>query len=641
MEIGHEIRLNFLALNQELQPFSIYRRERHDEGRPGSSVRGYTLPVGDNHQQRAKYWVSFDAIDGFDEATVSPAANRFLTQHALFEALVTAAKQHADQLPVNFEVPKGGFYREVLFNCVEHDEGFEQLVVHPYYLRERKCFGWRVEFHFRLREGVPFNRRVQKLSLSLDESGRRNLNTYMDRARRIKSFLKIVHPVLQSCRLPGANDVLAFDDSFALLSAKRLDSKVYLFAGNAEATNQFAGLVQHGPKDSRNVQPELLFAFRESDRPSARKLAAALQGGRKRERYSFPGFNNLFDSDVQISSSPVLLNDLSRNSFELACGEIVQRRSIERQVLPIFVLPDNDENGYIDQKAIFAHAGIPTQVCTLRIINDDYALKWALANIALQIFCKCGGTPWTVKPTKTSTLIIGVSQSHEMVGEGRDRRVSRYFAFSVMTDNSGLFQKLQVLGESEHEKEYLASLNQNLKQVLASASGNYSRVVIHTTYKLKHSEMRAIESVVRDASEAVNDHETEFAVIKVNQRNSFSGFNPNANSLVPYEGTACSLGGGEYLVWFEGLLPGKTTVTKAFPGPTHVAITQMGQHAQGLDDYLLQDLINLSGANWRGFNARSEPVSTYYCHIIAKFVRRFHAHNLPLPRIEELRPWFL
>ena len=59
------------------------------------------------------------------------------------------------------------------------------------------------------------------------------------------------------------------------------------------------------------------------------------------------------------------------------------------------------------------------------------------------------------------------------------------------------------------------------------------------------------------------------------------------------------------------------------------------------DEQVLQDLVNLSGANWRGFNAKSAPVSIFYCHLVADLIRRFQERDLPLPEVKELRPWFL
>jgi hypothetical protein len=57
----------------------------------------------------------------------------------------------------------------------------------------------------------------------------------------------------------------------------------------------------------------------------------------------------------------------------------------------------------------------------------------------------------------------------------------------------------------------------------------------------------------------------------------------------------------------------------------------------------LQDIINLSGANWRGFNAKNTPISIYYPELIAKFISKFDEYNLDLDvgKAAEGLVWFV
>lgn len=218
--------------------------------------------------------------------------------------------------------------------------------------------------------------------------------------------------------------------------------------------------------------------------------------------------------------------------------------------------------------------------------------------------------------------------------------MEKYFAFSVMTDNSGLFQKIKVLGEGTEQESYIDALRRNLREVLEQSTRDFERIVVHTSFKLKHREMDIIENTVSEIVEE-NDTSCRFAVVKVNHKSRFFGINHDVNSLVPYEATRVQLGPREYLVWFEGIYPDKKTVSKVFPGPTHLQILRISKENGVSDEVLLQDLVNLSGANWRGFNAKSAPVSVFYCHLVADLVHDFHERNLPLPTVEDIRPWFL
>jgi hypothetical protein len=204
-----------------------------------------------------------------------------------------------------------------------------------------------------------------------------------------------------------------------------------------------------------------------------------------------------------------------------------------------------------------------------------------------------------------------------------------------------LFQKIQVLSEADQEETYLDQLRTNLKELLADGAKEFSRVVVHTSFKLKHREIDQIQDIVQEAAAQVTNGNCRFAVVKVNHRSRFFGANRNVNSLVPFEGSRVKLGNSEYLVWFEGIFPDKPTVTKAFPGPTHLQFLRVTEDSNISDEILLQDLVNLSGANWRGFNAKSAPVSVFYCHLVADLVHDFQQRGLPLPAIEDLRPWFL
>ena len=247
-----------------------------------------------------------------------------------------------------------------------------------------------------------------------------------------------------------------------------------------------------------------------------------------------------------------------------------------------------------------------------------------------------------MRPTPETTLIVGISQSHKIVKADTGISVEKYFAFSVMTDNSGLFQKLQVLGEAETQVDYLGQLRFSLRQVLDEGAKTFSRVVVHTSFKLKKQEMDAIQRTVAEAAQQQRDRHCHFAVVKVNHKSRFFGVNRSVNSLVPYEATTVRLGGGEHLIWFEGIFPDKPTVSKAYPGPTHIEFLRVSGGDGISDDVLLQDLVNLSGANWRGFKCQESLLSQCSTAIsVADLVHDFHEMGLPLPKVQDIRPWFL
>ena len=637
----YKIHLNFLGAAREIPDFTVYRRRRLSdiESRPCWSIGGYRLPVTiSDEAQWQLYWVTVSNHKGeqLEEFQVTPTMNPYLTCHILFIALHTAARE---TLPSDGYRLSSEFRKEISFIFHEHAEGFEELVVQPYFLRVKKRFGYLVNFHFKLREEIPFSRKVQQLSLSLDSRFRTNLDYYADRMKKIRGMLSQYNDVFNVLKIPNSSNTIKLSKYFLALPASRLRTKVYQFSGDRGARSQFVGLQKFGPLVPLEHPLRLLFVFREQDRQEARRLALNLRNARSQGKFRFPGFRHLFKHEINIDRSPVVLRSLDYPSIVKTLEYIKRKAGTGDTIVPILVLPKDDDS-YMIQKAVFAHNKIATQVCTLPVLRSDNVLKWSIANIALQIFCKAGGIPWKVRPTEAHSLIVGISQSHKLRERNGRRRVEKYFSFSVMTDNSGIFQKIRVLGEGPDEETYIEELENNLKEVLSGGVRDFPRVIIHTSFTLKQSEMNAVERTVRTlAQKSGSSH--QFAVVKVNERSNFFGANYATNSLVPYEATSVRLGSGEYLLWFEGIFPDRTTVRKKFAGPVHLKILRVSEGREIPDHHLLQDLVNLSGANWRGFNAKSTPVSIYYCKLVARLVHDFHERGLPMPSLEDIRPWFL
>ena len=554
MNTEYEIRLNFLPVIDSIPQFRIYRKLRGEaEPRPDDETVSYTLPRADDPSDRSSYWVKSAPAEGFEPHVARPEDNNWLTRWALLLSLQESVRSNLAES--EYIIPELGFLDEIALVMDRHPEGHEQLAIQPYFLRESNQLGCLVDFHFRKRDGVPFSRRVQQLSLSLDKQFRRNLDCYIDRFEKIRGFVNRRAAVFAGLQLPGTSSVISLSREFASLPGRRLRSKSYIFGNGRESRSQFTGLRDFGPLQRLAAPPRLLFLFREQDRAPARILAMALRGTKGKERFNFPGFQALLKTELQIDGDPVILPDLSEHAMQDALGEVQARRANAPNILPVLVLPEGDDNGYLAHKADFSHAGIPTQVCTLKVIQDENALKWAIANIALQIFCKAGGQPWKVRPTSDPTLIIGISQSHKVKTHQRFPTIEKYFAFSVMTDNSGLFQRIQVLGEGGSKTEYIRQLRENLRLILSEGSEKFARVVVHTSFKLKHDEIDAIQMTVSEAAGDTEGSRCRFAVVKVNHKCRFFGINPKVNSLVPYEGTSVRLGSKEYLVWFERDLP--------------------------------------------------------------------------------------
>lgn len=112
--------------------------------------------------------------------------------------------------------------------------------------------------------------------------------------------------------------------------------------------------------------------------------------------------------------------------------------------------------------------------------------------------------------------------------------------------------------------------------------------------------------------------------------------------MTPYESSFVRLAEREFLVWFEGLQVQNPTIRKRIGRPLHVQFLYSSKDLDSIKmKSYLQDAVNLSGANWRGFNAKSLPVSVYYAQLVAKYYKEFQTLGFEDINLEKITPWFL
>ena len=334
------------------------------------------------------------------------------------------------------------------------------------------------------------------------------------------------------------------------------------------------------------------------------------------------------------------LPDFSTGEIQRICDRVVADAA-GRKVVPVVLAPFSRHAGpaenvaYWNLKHAFLSQGLPIQVVTAETVADKNKLKWSTANIGLQVFAKAGGTPWKVRPRTERCLIVGIGQAHRVSKEGIDR----FFAYSVLTDSSGVFEEVRILGEAVGEDDYIDKFSTSLRRIFSDYSSRFSSFVVHTTFAIRRRELDSIATALSKQKEQMEAG--EFVSIKFNDRNRFFGFSTEHNSRVPHESAMIRLSHNEFLVWFEGLQYGRPTVHKRIGNPLHVQFTYPDELERHRQRAHLQDAINLSGANWRGFNAKSLPVSVYYAQLIAKYLKEFDRHGLPAVDVNTLTPWFL
>jgi hypothetical protein len=276
---------------------------------------------------------------------------------------------------------------------------------------------------------------------------------------------------------------------------------------------------------------------------------------------------------------------------------------------------------------MFLRKGLAVQAVTLEQVQKRDGLKWSISGIGLQLFVKLGGTPWKVVPQNENCLIFGISSAQL---RNTDGDIRKYYAYSVCFDSSGLYKRLDILSESDSHRTYLDNLRAKMTEALCGHAANgITKCAVHVPFKIRKDEMRCIRECITKFK--ATHGEIEIVFIKINVDNRFFGYS-NYNSKIPLSGSYIGLSETEFLVWFEGLQQGKEHIVTAqsVTNPVHIEFMDCENLSPETVKTYLQDVINLSGANWRGYNAKHTPVSVYYPELIAKFIGKFDHYGLNL-----------
>jgi hypothetical protein len=618
------INLNFLPFADQNIAVDVFRRKL--EGEPDHAV--FYHHFADDRE--TKYEIKFFPEEGFEKFEVSGFLNTRLIAMSIYHKLLAS-------LPQAQIIIKRKDFRNKKIHFILHDHPKGKMCVwaEPYYLKSASTWGLLIDYHFLVnaQEGVKkfrLDKDILIASGTLNAKGDSNVDYYLFKHNHLQTFIRRFLPLINQILPQPIQDTLLPVDS------KQLASKIYLFANNSISTSSYLGLTKNRPLQSISETVQFYFIYKRDNRDIAVSLLKGLRG--ESNPATFGGMEKLF----KLPFSNNLIKGKAIDVFDDATidQEINVIKSIGKTVIPIIITnakrEEEDDKLYYWLKHKFTNAGLPCQVVTKELVQNEYSLKYSLSNIGLQIFAKAGGQPWKMKPATQEYLIVGIGQSYNVEAtEGRNK-IEKNITYSVLTDSSGLFRDIQVLGEGVEDDDYYDQLISNISKIINNSG--FKKVSIHCPFRI--SKPKILEKVVQKIGQDV-----ELSVLVINNKNDFFGFDYNNNGLVPFESTYLKLASDEFLVWFEGLQYNNPKITKRFGNPLLIKFWYINR-PEFYKDYtykenLLQDCINLSGANWRGFKAKQLPVSVFYCQRISEFIAKFKEYNLDHIEISNLKPWFL
>lgn len=407
----------------------------------------------------------------------------------------------------------------------------------------------------------------------------------------------------------------------------------------------YPGLRTHGPYDSSHVSlppRSLLFVFPTSLQTLAHDLAAAIRRGHG----SVPSFETLFRVPLTGETLTSLAIDADLTSPERAAASY--RSAIESwsknnhghdPQLAFVLVPHSErwetERPYYQAKAAFARLGIPTQMVTTELISDPKQFGWSVANIGLQAFAKLGGIPWTIDaPAEDTDIVIGIGRSDITRHDG----ITRIFGYAVSFVGNGVYRQTWSFTPAADESEYEKRLEEALYSALSSDSDLDQpprRLVLHLAKKTGRREIAAARRAMERAGVSI-----PAAFLRLDDSTLFDLADGLEETLAPPKGLTVRLDEWRMLLQSNGLT--------ALGPPDSPLLAELNDESdvgtEALDELVAQ-AFRLSHANWRGFNARSKPVTLAYGDLLARLVGYLEEVAIWDPSLlrSELqtRPWFL
>lgn len=411
---------------------------------------------------------------------------------------------------------------------------------------------------------------------------------------------------------------------------------------NADA---WKGLNQYGPFDNSRVQlreKSVLFVFPEQMLQLARKLARGLEGHggfrgvHQMFRVPFDGKTMTHYSFKADFSSPTT----AAESYRQAILDWNSDAPPDQPLVALVLIPHSErwdtDRPYYEAKAAFAQLGIPTQMVTSELLENESQFTWSIANIALAMFAKLGGTPWLVEvPSGDDDLIIGIGRAEVRRDMGR----KRVFGYALSFASNGYYQSATffkpVASEDEYETRLREAVSGSIKRAIEETDELPRRLVLHLGKKTGKREIDAVQAATHEAGVDI-----PAAFLRIDDSSNYDLADGRKDTLAPPKGLAVRLGPRRVLLQADGL-----TGLGPPDGPLLIELNERSTVDASDLEGLVAQAFRLGHANWRAFNARSRPMTLVYGEILAELVgylEEVETWNSDfLHNVIRDRPWFL
>lgn len=296
-------------------------------------------------------------------------------------------------------------------------------------------------------------------------------------------------------------------------------------------------------------------------------------------------------------------------------------------------------NPYLHAKATLLMHGIVSQECRVSTLSaSESDLQWKLPNLAVAMYAKLGGTPWTVAQAQNADDEIVVGMGTAELSNSRFEERHRYMGITTVFRGDGNYLLSNVSKVCNYDqypavlRTTITSLLEDLRDRNGWRPGHTVRVVFHARKPLKNVE---VAEIVRDCVAKVGEgFSIEFAFLTVELGHSFKLFDTDQGgyekrpgqgvkgAFAPARGTIAQLGRYTRLLSTNGPQQLKRS-SSPLPSPVLIHL-----HRESLYrdlDYLAEQVLKFTSLTWRSTLPAYAPVTIYYSELIADLLARLPA----------------
>ncbi len=434
----------------------------------------------------------------------------------------------------------------------------------------------------------------------------------------------------------------------------------YCFSSDRSATHPFPsrGLADFGPYDQQTFdkkRPQILVAFPVNLQDVAERLMRSLRDGLRG-----PGANRLksgFAGTFRLSGIKWALCKIPLGKQPLASRmKQALKEHFENNDAPdlaLFVVPDTepmrDSRAYLASKAYLLSQGVPSQAIREdRLRFYDKQFQYILENVAVAMYAKLGGTPWTVHPTQplAREIVLGLGLAET---GGYFEAQKRYVGITTVFSSDGNYLLAACAPRAKFDdypqvlRQSVRSTLQRLREEQGWQPDDLVRVVFHSSKPLRNND---VAGVVEEAEAVLaDDFCFEVAALTVSQHHPFKVVDPTAKAkhsfakrmdgkrgmanvaeCVPRRGTVIDLSGHERLLSVHGNVLAKR---EGEPLPEPLLIRLHRESTYRDIDALTRQVYHFAGLVWSSTLPVALPVTIFYSNKVAR----------QLCRLDELPDW--